>query len=55
VRSLGGFAAEAHVLDRQAYQRKLEVINTIYPHDMPLFNGDSHPSAADLLARITGV
>jgi hypothetical protein len=55
VRSLGGYATEAHVLNRQAYQRKLEIINTIYPHDIALFNGDQHPSAADILANITGI
>jgi hypothetical protein len=55
VRNLGGYAAEAHVLNRQAYQRKLEIINTIYPYDMPLCNGDPHPSAADILANITGI
>jgi hypothetical protein len=55
VRSLGGYAAEAHVLDRQAYQRKLEIINTIYPRDMPLLDGESHRSAADVLAHVAGV
>jgi Nodulation protein S (NodS) len=55
VHSLGGYTAEAHVLDRQAYQRKLEIINTIYPRDMPLFDGDDHPSAVDLLAHIAGI
>jgi LmbE family N-acetylglucosaminyl deacetylase len=55
VRSLGGYTAEAHVLNRQAYQRKLEIINTVYPHDIALFNGDQHPSAADILAHITGI
>ena len=55
VRSLGGYTAEAHVLNRQAYQRKLEIINTIYPHDIALFNGDQHPSGADILAHITGI
>jgi hypothetical protein len=55
VRNLGGYAAEAHVLDPLAYQRKLEIINTIYPRDMPLFNGDPTPSAAELLANITGI
>jgi hypothetical protein len=51
----GGYAAEAHVLTRQVYRRKLEIINTIYPRDMPLFNGAPHHSAADLLAHITGI
>jgi hypothetical protein len=55
VRNLGGYAAEVHVLNWQAYQRKLEIINTIYPHDMLLDNGDQCPSAADILAHITGI
>jgi LmbE family N-acetylglucosaminyl deacetylase len=55
VRSLGGYAAEMHVLDRQAYQRKLDIINTIYPRDLPPPDEDLHRATTDMLATIPGV
>jgi Nodulation protein S (NodS) len=55
VRSLGGYAAEAHVLNRQAYQRKIEIVNTIYSRDLLLLDGDPRHSVADMLAAIAGI
>jgi methyltransferase family protein len=55
VRSLGGYSTEVHVLDRQAYQRKLEIMNTIYPREIPLLDEDPHRSAADMLTDIAGI
>jgi hypothetical protein len=55
VRSLGGYAAEAHVLDRQTYQRKLDILNTIYPRDLPAPDEDPHYTITDMLADIAGV
>jgi hypothetical protein len=55
VRSVGGYAAEAHVLSWQAYQRKLEIINTIYAHDLRLLDGDSPHEVAERLADIAGI
>jgi hypothetical protein len=54
VRSLGGYAAEAHVLDRQAYRRKLEIMNPIYSREFPLDEDPHHP-AAGVLANIAGI
>jgi hypothetical protein len=55
VRSLGGYAAEAHVLDRQAFQRKLDILNTIYCHELTLPDEDPPRSAAEMLDNIAGV
>jgi LmbE family N-acetylglucosaminyl deacetylase len=55
VRSLGGYAAEAHVLDRPAYQRKLEIMNTIYPRDLPPLGEDTHRTAEAMLADVAGI
>jgi Methyltransferase domain len=55
VRSLGGYATEVHVLDRQAYQRKVEIMNSIYPATIPLCGQDPHCMAGEALADIAGI
>jgi LmbE family N-acetylglucosaminyl deacetylase len=55
VRSLGGYAAEAHVLDRQAFYRKLEILNTIYRRELTLPDEDPPRSAAEMLDHVAGV
>jgi Methyltransferase domain len=55
VRSLGGYASEVHVLDRQAYQRKVEIMNSIYPPTLPLRGPDPHCMAREMLADIPGI
>jgi LmbE family N-acetylglucosaminyl deacetylase len=55
VRSLGGYAAEAHVLDRQAFQRKIDILNTIYRHELTLSDEDPPRAVAEMLDNIAGV
>jgi hypothetical protein len=55
VRSLGGFAAEAYVLDKEAYQRKLDIINTIYRRELTLPDEEPSRSVAEMLDNIAGV
>ena len=51
VRADGGYAAEAHVLSPSAFGQKLEVINSVYAHQISASAEDDHPC----LAEVTGV
>jgi hypothetical protein len=55
VSSCGGYAAEPHVLDRHAYQRKLDIVNSVYPRELALADADPQRSVADMLAGIPGL
>lgn len=55
VRSLGGYAAEAHVLGKEAYQRKRDILNTIYRRELTLPDEDPCRSGAETLDNIAGV
>jgi LmbE family N-acetylglucosaminyl deacetylase len=55
VRSLGGYAAEAHVLDQEAYERKLDILNTIYRRELTLPEEDPQRWVAEMLDTVAGV
>ena len=48
VRSEAGFAAEAHVLSRSAFAQKLEMVNSIYSHQITASAGDDQPCGAEV-------
>jgi hypothetical protein len=48
VRSCGGYAAEAHVLSRSAFDQKLAIINSSYAHEMLLAMDDDYFSRGEI-------
>jgi Nodulation protein S (NodS) len=49
VRSCGGYAAEAHVLSRAAFEQKLEILNQVYAHPWAGAHDQEHSCSPEVV------